>query len=155
MAEREHLIALKKGTPGYADDYAAWLAHQVALLQAKRYRELDLPNLIDEVESLGRSDFKAFVSAIEVVLVHMLKWDHQPDRRTRSWQSSIVEHRRRIAKELRDSPSYKARIDEAVADAYDTAAARASAETELPIGTFPEACPYDWKAITMREHALA
>ena len=113
MGERDHLIGLRGQSPGYAEDYAAWLAHQVALLQSGRFDALDIPNLVDEVESLGRSDFKALVRAIEIVLIHMLKWDHQPKRRTRSWELSIAEHRRRIARELSDSPSYHHRLAEA------------------------------------------
>ncbi len=155
MAERKHLIELRGTPPGYAEDYAAWLQHQVALLQAGRYAELDKANLIDEVESLGRSDFKGFVSSIEVVLLHMLKWGYQPERRTRSWQSSIVEHRRRIEQELVDSPSYKSRVEDAARRAYAVAVARAAAETELPLPTFPDACPYDWSAIMTREQPLA
>ena len=155
MAERDHLIALRAAAPGYEQDYAAWLDRQIGLLRERRFDELDLTNLLDEVESLGRSDFKSFVSAIEIVLLHMLKWDHQPQKRTRSWQGSILEHRRRIDRELKDSLSYRNRVDDAVARAYDAAQAKAVSETGLPLATFPEACPYDWAAITTREHPLA
>ncbi|WP_156679138.1 DUF29 domain-containing protein [Sphingomonas profundi] len=154
MAERDHLIALRSAAIGYEQDYAAWLDRQIALLRAGRFDELDMPNLLDEVESLGRSDFKGFVSAVEIVLLHMLKWDHQPTLRTRSWQGSILEHRRRIARELKDSPSYSARIDDAVERAYEAAQAAAVGQTGLPLATFPDTCPYDWEAITSRDHPL-
>jgi hypothetical protein len=154
MAEREHLAKLRRRGPGYEADYAAWLEHQVGLLKSDRWSEVDKDNLIDEVESLGRSDFKGFVSAFEIVIAHMLKWDHQPERRSRSWQGSILEHRRRIDDELEDSPSYSARIDEAIRRAYRTAVARALRETELPLEAFPSECPYDWDEIMNREHLL-
>lgn len=140
--------------PGYADDYAAWLQHQIDLMRAGRWAELDRDHLIDEVEDLGRSEFNAFVSAIEIVLVHMLKWDHQPERRSRSWIASIVEHRRRADQSLRDNPSYRAKIGVAIDRAFSVACARAAAEANLPLEQFPTENPYDWEAITTREHVL-
>jgi hypothetical protein len=155
MAERDpRLRAAAAASPAYEQDYAAWLAAQVGLLRDGCFDRLDWENLIDEVESLGRSDFKGFVSAIEVVLIHMLKWDHQPPKRSPSWQKSIVEHRRRIEAELEDSPSYAARIDDAVRRAYRTAPAVAARQTRLPLSQFPDHCPYDWQEITTRPHEL-
>ena len=154
MGEREHIGGLRRQSPGYAEDYAAWLGHQVDLMKAGRWAELDSAQLIDEVEDLGKSEFSAFVSAIEIVLVHMLKWEFQPERRTRSWAASIVEHRRRLSQALDDSPSFKARRDDAVARAYHVATARAAAETNLPLSVFPANNPFDWDAITSREYSL-
>lgn len=154
MAEREHIIAARRQVPGYAEDYAAWLQHQIDLMRAGRWSDLDTEHLIDEVEDLGRSEFNAFVSAVEIVLVHMLKWDFQPERRSNSWIGSIAEHRRRITQSLKDNPSYKSRRAAAVTRAYDVAVARAAAETNLPLDTFPPENSYDWEAITTREHVL-
>jgi hypothetical protein len=154
MAERKHIADLRHGSPSYEEDYAAWLDTQIALMRADRWADVDKANLLDEVESLGRSDFKSFVSAIRIVLIHMLKWDYQPERRTRSWQASIVVHRKHIEDELTDSPSYMARITEAMKRAYSTARAEASGETDLPMSTFPQECPYDWDTIMTREHPL-
>lgn len=154
MAERKHITELRRAAPGYEADYAAWLDHQLGLLRSDRWSEVDKDNLIDEVEDLGRSAFKGFVSSIEIVIAHMLKWDFQPERRSRSWQGSIVEHRRRIEDELEDSPSYSARIEEAIARAYRTAAPLAVRETGLPLQTFPSTCPYSWDDLMNREHEL-
>ncbi len=154
MAERDHLIGLRRSAPGYEQDYAGWLSHQVDLMKASRWSELDHANLIDEVESLGRSDFASFASAIEIVLVHMLKWDVQPAKRTPSWVASIEEHRRRIDQSLQDNPSYKPRIPEAVTRAWRTAPAKAAGEANLRLEDFPAENPYDWAAITTRPHQL-
>lgn len=124
------------------------------MLKADRWSEVDKDNLIDEVESLGRSDFKGFVSAIEIVVAHMLKWDFQPGKRSPGWIASIDEHRARIGQELGDSPSYKSRIEEATGRAYRPARAIASRQTNLPIRTFPDACPYEWSEILDRPHSL-
>lgn len=155
MAEREHLIGLARRGPGYAEDYAAWVDHQIALLRARRWSDLDLDHLIDEVADLGKSEFNGFVSAIEVVIVHMLKWDVQPERRLRGWIASIAEHRRRLAQALADNPSFKSRKDEALARAFNVAVARAAAETDLPLAAFPQTNPYDWSSLTTRDHVLA
>ena len=154
MAERDHLIGLRAGGPAYEQDYAAWLQHQTALMKAGRWADVDAEHLIDEVESLGRSDYAAFTSAVEIVLVHMLKWDAQPDKRSASWVASIVEHRRRIEQSLRDNPSYKSRLADAVERAFDTATAKAAGETNLPLTAFSDANPFDWEAITSRPHQL-
>ena len=150
MGERKHILEARRNSPSYEEDYAGWLEAQVVLMRADRWESVDKDNLLDEVASLGRSDFKGFVSAIEIVLLHMLKWDHQPERRSPSWAYSILEHRRRITQELTDSPSYKSRIQEAVERAYETAPAAAARETGLPLRTFPESCPYSWADITER-----
>jgi Domain of unknown function DUF29 len=154
MAERGHLAKLRRRGPEYAADYAAWLEHQVGLLKSDRWNEVDKDNLIDEVESLGRSDFKGFVSAFEIVIAHMLKWDHQPERRSNSWIGSIAEHRDRIRQELEDSPSYAARIDEALRRAYRPARARASGESDVPLKRLPAELPYGYDDIMNREHEL-
>ena len=105
---------------------------------------------------MGRSDFKALTSAVEIVLLHMLKWEYQPSGRSnRSWWLSIDEHRDRIGRELEDSASYRGRVAEAVVRAYPSARRGASAETGLPLRTFPEQCPYDWDAIVSRDHPHA
>jgi hypothetical protein len=154
MAEREHITELRRAAPGYEADYAAWLDHQVGLLKADRWSEVDKDNLIDEVEDLGRSAFRGFVSTIEIVIAHMLKWDLQPERRSRSWQASILEHRRRIETELEDSPSYSGRVEEGIARAYRTAVPRAMRETGLPLEAFPETCAYSFDDVMNREHEL-
>lgn len=153
MAETAQRIETRRA-PAYGEDYAAWVEHQLVLLRARRVEELDYENLIDEVGDLGSNVYDKIVSAVEIVLLHMLKWDFQPGRRSRSWQGSILEHRRRIEREMRRNPSFHSRIEEAVGDAYPAAQAAAVKETELPLRTFPETCPYDWTAITSREHPL-
>jgi hypothetical protein len=154
MAEREHLSELRRAAPGYEADYAAWLEHQIGLLKADRWSEVDKDNLIDEVESLGRSDFRSLVSAFEIVIAHMLKWDHQPERRSNSWIASIAEHRARIGQELEDSPSYATRVGEAMRRAWRPARARASTETDLPLRQLPTESPYTFEDVMNREHEL-
>ena len=154
MADRDPQIRSRRGYPAHDADYCAWITAQAALLQAGRYDELDIVNLVDEVESLARSDYAAFVSALEVVLVHMLKWDVQPERRSASWVASIVEHRRRAARSIRRNPSFKSRLGDAIEEAFETATAKAAGETNLALDAFPTHNPYDWDAITTRPYEL-
>lgn len=150
MAERDPQIGPGHNATAYEADYGAWVALQAELLRKGRFAELDLKHLIDEVESLGRSDFHHFESALKVVILHLLKWDVQTDHRTRSWASSIDAHRGQVLQELKESPSYKARIDEAIERAYGRAYLKAHKETKLPFRAFPETCPYSWDDIITR-----
>ena len=150
MADRDPQIGAGHNASAYEADYGAWVAAQAALLRAGRFDQLDLTNLIDEVESLGRSDFHKFESAIKIVLLHLLKWDIQTDHRSRSWADSIEGHRKRVVKELKDSPSYQSRTEEAVVEAYQRARLKAHEETKLPMRAFPESCPYSWDDIMAR-----
>ena len=154
MAELAQRIDARRDAPVYEQDWAAWAGHQAELLKQRRFDEIDVENLLDEVESLAARDFKAWVSAIRLVLMHMLKWDHQPTHRARSWIATIARERTEIEDDLETSPSYSRRTDEAVARAYRGARRGAAAETGLPPKAFPETCPYDWTAITTREHLL-
>jgi len=154
MGESSHILDARRQGVAYADDYAAWIEHQLVLLRERRVDEIDFENLIDEVGDLGSEIFDKYASAIEVVLLHMLKWDHQPTHRSRSWQLSIVEHRDRLIDVLRKNPSFKSRRGEAVSQAFRYGRVRAARETDLPLKHFPETCPYDWTAITTREHPL-
>ena len=144
----------RRNYPLYEADYGAWIEAQAGLLRERRFDDLDFENLLDEVESLGRSNFNGFVSAIRIVIVHMLKWDAQVDFRTRSWALSIEEHRRRVRQELEDSPSYKARLNTAIERAYKRARFDAAFETKLPFDSYPTDCPFTFEEIMTREHHL-
>lgn len=153
MADTAQRIESRRA-PGYDEDWSAWMWRHADLLKQGRFGELDLPNLIDEVESLAKRDYRAWASAIRIVLLHMLKWDYQPSRRSESWLRSIVDRQPVILDTLADSPSYGPRLQETVAKAYTAARRQAWQETRLPPDTFPETCPYDWAAITERAFEL-
>lgn len=134
----------------YEADLYGWVEDQVALLQAGEVGSIDASHITLELDELGKSEFNKLVSALCVVLHHLLKWDHQSDRRSRSWVNSVQIQRRRIAREINDSPSLKPRILEAIELSYFDAVRKASNETGLPTEEFPESCPYSWDDITSR-----
>src|SRR3954471_14842483 len=98
----------------YADDVYGWVEDQIALLKAGRLSEIDADNIADELSDVGNEQYEKLESAIRVVLLHLLKWDHQPERRSRSWVGSIIEQRRRVARILKKNPSLKSHIAEAI-----------------------------------------
>lgn len=126
----------------YEDDLNLWLLEQVELLKQKRINEVDLPNLIEELEDMGRSHRKALRSSYRLVISHLLKWQFQPERRSSSWEITIVRERQNIADEEQLSPSLKAEGDNSITHAYPTAVREAAIETGLPRQTFPAECPW-------------
>lgn len=138
----------------YSDDFYTWTQEQGARLRAGNLDGLDLENLAEEIESLGKSQFASLVSALRIVLLHMLKFDHQPERSSRSWAISIATHREQTVEELDESPGLKSRLDEAVTKAYRRARLEASGETGLSLTVFPESCPYSLDEIMNRPFAI-
>jgi hypothetical protein len=138
----------------YDRDFYSWLLEQARHLRAARWHALDRENLAEEIEALGREQFNRLESALRVLMLHMLKWDHQPDRRSRSWWASISEQRLRLDDVLADNPGLRPRIDEAIARAYRRARLRAIKETDLEPERFPETCPYSWDDIVTRDFSL-
>lgn len=126
----------------YETDFIEWIDQAVALLKQSNFSELDLENLIEEVESLGRSEKNALRSNLRVLLMHLLKWQYQPSKRSGSWRGSIREHRIRIQEAHSDSPSLKNFYTESVAASYQKARQLAADETGLDISIFPQECPY-------------
>lgn len=126
----------------YEADYLKWIETTAQKLRVRDYSNIDWENLIEEIEDMGRSECRSLESNLVVVLTHLLKWQYQPDFRSGSWKGSIVEHRRRIRKAFKESPSLKPYLQEVFAECYLDAVELASAETELPIETFPGECPY-------------
>jgi hypothetical protein len=99
---------------------------------------------------LGREQFNKLESAFRVLIMHMLKWDHQPERRSRSWAGAIKEQRIVLRNVIADNPGLRPRIGEAIARAYEQACVGAANETGLADSTFPETCPYSFDDITSR-----
>ena len=139
------------GAALYERDYAAWLDEQAALLRAGRTDALDLANLAEEIADMGIGQRDAVESNLIVVLKHLLKYQFQPARRSRSWLSSLDEHRRRLNKAFVRSPvlARHARIE--LAECYRHARRQAAHETALSAATFPEACPYSLEMILDEE----
>jgi len=141
---------MDKQTAGYDSDFYSWSQEQGRLVREGRWSEIDRDNVADEIESLGREQFNKLESAIRVILIHMLKWDHQPSRQSRSWAISIATHRVHLEDVLEDNPGLKPRIPEAIGRAYRIARLEAANETGLKKSAFSDGCPYSFDDITSR-----
>ena len=115
-----------------------------------RFDALDRDNLAEEIEAAGAEQFNKLVSALRVLMLHMLKWDHQTALRSRSWVLSIEEQRLEIADVLADNPGLRPRAAEAIVRAYRWARLEAAKETGLDETVFPPACPYSFDDIVSR-----
>ena len=135
----------------YERDFYSWLIEQAQLLRESRFDALDRENLVEEIESLGREQFNKLESALRVLLTHVLKWDHQPERRSRSWVLSIEAQQIGIENVLTDNPGLKPRIPEAIARGYRSARIEAARETGLEKSAFPETCPYSFDELMSRD----
>jgi hypothetical protein len=135
-------ILINSATTLYESDYLEWLSHALKQLRNQQYEQVDWENLIEEIETMGRSEKNALESNVIIILLHLLKWQHQPQKRSGSWERSIIEHRRRVRKALKDSPSLKSYLVSILEESYHEAVKQAKAETQLPLATFPNACPY-------------
>lgn len=137
----------------YEKDFYLWLETIAQLLRSAATEEisnsylqkLDYEHLIEEIEAMGRSEKNALESNLIVVLMHLLKYQYQPEKRSKSWLSSIFEHRRRLIKSLQSSPSLKRYYQEVFNECYEYAVKQASIETGLPLEDFPKSSPFTTK----------
>lgn len=126
----------------YESDIVAWANEQARLLRAGRFDLLDREHLAEEIEDVGRSEQRELASRMAVLLAHLLKWRYQPERRGSSWQRTIKERRRGISYRLDETPSLKAKLNEAKwwDSVWADAVSQAVQETDLEY--FPEICPW-------------
>ena len=135
-------------TATYETDFYLWTQQQADLLRQGALSALDIENLIEEIESMGKRDRRAIGSYLRNVMMHLLKWQYQPQRRGTSWQSSINRGRDEIEVLLNESPSLNPQLSTLITDEYRRARKEASIETHLPLTTFPEQCPFTLEQIT-------
>jgi hypothetical protein len=120
----------------YDTDFNLWVEETANLLKEGKWEYLDLENLIEEIEAMGRSDKKALKSNLEKLLLHLLKWKYQPSKRSHSWQYSITEQCLRLLEVFEDSPSLKVYFEEVFDQCYQNACLLAARETGLDKKTF-------------------
>jgi len=129
----------------YETDFYGWLQHQADMLRAGNFASLDRDNLIEEIDSMGKSHQRALESRLEILLMHLLKWQFQPKLAGPSWRATIRVQRDRIDKLLRENPSLKNRLPGAFAEAYRFASGMAETETGIDQSTFPVHCPWTFE----------
>ena len=126
----------------YEQDFYSWTQEQAELLRNGQFNNLDIANLIEEIETMGRSEKRELESRLTILLLHLLKWKYQEVRRGRSWQLSIDEQRIQFEETLNENPGLKPQLDEIVKKAYRLAVIKAARETKISKAVFPESCPW-------------
>jgi hypothetical protein len=127
----------------YETDFYAWTVEQSKLLKEGDFKHLDLVNLVEEIESLGKQQHQELRNRLGVLIGHLLKWDYQPEKRSKSWRVTIREQRREILQLLKENPSLRTYLEEAMTQAHEAGLDLVVKETPLDYGDLPEHCPYN------------
>lgn len=126
----------------YETDFLAWINQTVQNLENRQLNQIDYDNLIEELKSMGRSEKHAVFSSLKVVLMHLLKYAYQPQMRSNSWRYTIIEHRNRLKRKFKDSPSLKRYTEQIFTECYEDARLEAATETGLGLEVFPINSPF-------------
>jgi hypothetical protein len=144
-------LELTRNSADYEEDFYAWTVEQAHLLRSGDLSAIDIENIAEEIESMGRSDRRAIESRLTVLLAHLLKWQAQTDMRSASRSGTIREQRRQIQRLLRESPSLRPFVAEALSETYGDAREDAIEETGLAEGEFPAECPFTVEQVLSRD----
>lgn len=126
----------------YDCDFYAWTQEQAALLRSGQWDQLDIPNLVEEIETLGRQERRELVNRLGILVGHLLKWQFQPQQRSKSRIATIIEQRQEIQELIADNPSLKSYLVEAIEKAYQKSVLLVVKETPLSLDHLPAQCPY-------------
>ncbi|WP_036485778.1 DUF29 domain-containing protein [Myxosarcina sp. GI1] len=131
----------------YDRDFCLWIEQTATKIRGRDVNNIDWENLLEEIEGMGKSEKNALESNLTILLMHLLKWKYQPDKRFNSWAFTITEHKIRIKRAFKHSPSLKRYFEEVFAEFYADARKLASRETGLAMDTFPVQCPFTYEEV--------
>jgi len=129
----------------YETDFYGWIQNQADSLRVRSLSSLDYDNLIEEIESMGKSLQRELTSRFEVLFAHLLKWQFQPKFKGTSWELTIDEQREKIVDLLSDNPSLKSKLNDSIARGYKYAKRTAMKETGIDQSNFPDLCPWTFQ----------
>ena len=133
---------LEQASNLYERDFLAWIDEQGQALKARQVAALDWDNLVEEIESMGRSQRNELKSRLRMLLMHLIKWHWQPEKRSTSWQLTIKEQRLSLRDLFEMSPSLRPSLPVLLPKAWQDASSSAALETGLKESIFPEVCPW-------------
>ncbi len=146
-------ISQKKASDGiYEQDYYLWLETTAEKLKQGDFSAIEMNYLIEEIESMGRKEKSSVSGNLQVLLMHLLKYKYQPEKRSNSWRFTIYEHRDRLSELFEESPSLKPYYQEIMNKCYRKARKKAAIETGIDIGLFPIALPFSLEEILDTEY---
>lgn len=126
----------------YDHDFYGWLNENVKLIRNHQLQKIDIEHIAEELEAMAKSEKRELLNRLCVLLMHLIKWQYQVPKRTRSWRNTILTQRMDILELLEDSPSLKIQLEEKMQSAYEKAKIKAEDETGIDQQQFPEQCPY-------------
>jgi hypothetical protein len=94
----------------HKSDFYAWTQEQAHLLKTGQLYQIDRHNIAEELQDMGRSEKRQLESRLEILIVHLLKWQFQPSLRSRSWQLTIKEQRLRLELLMQENPSLRSHL---------------------------------------------
>jgi len=136
---------MKQNQSAYEKDFYAWTIDSAYLLRSGQLQKIDVEHIAEEIESMGKSQKRELVHRLAILIAHLLKWQYQPVRRSRSWELTIKEQRIELSELLEDSPSLKNELERQLTHSYEKALLFAEKETGLAQDTFAATCPFDLK----------
>jgi hypothetical protein len=140
-------------TASYEQDFGLWAEQMADLLASGRFAELDIEHLVEEVRDLSKRERDRLLSSLRLILHHLLKWDYQPEKRSRSCHNTIGRERNNVSLYLEDSPSLSQYLNEDFLNKmYRVARSDAMRETGLE---FPSTCPYGIEDVLNRSILLS
>ena len=127
----------------YETDFVRWTEHNAELLRSGASADADLAHIAEEIEDLGKNWHRALESRLMQILLRLLKLRYQPEYPgVRGWRASVLVQRIEIERLLKTAPSLRPQIGGVLDEAYADAVYLASAETALPVTSFPASCPW-------------
>ena len=135
----------------YEQDFYAWLMKNAALIRQKRFVEIDAENVAEELECMGRSEKRELLSRLAVLLVHLLKWQFQPVKRSKSWRNTLFTQREDLDELFEESPSLRYEFSQKIEKVYKKAKFAAEDETGIDSAQFPPECPFSFEQILEKD----
>jgi hypothetical protein len=143
----EVLKMAAKNRQEYEKDFYAWALHNAKLLRAGRLSEIDIENIAEEIESMGKRERRELINRFAILIAHLLNWEYQPARRSKSWECTIKEQRFELIDLLEESPSLKHEIEDQLSHAYKKALLIAEKETGFELKNVPKNCPFSLRQV--------
>jgi len=131
----------------YESDFYGWTLQQAEALRSRNMSELDFENLLEEMEAMGRSEKRGLKNRLVILLIHILKWQYQPERQGNSWKLTIRNQREEVLELLEENPSLKPRIDSVLESAWKKALRETEKETKMDRSSFPAQCPWSFDEV--------
>ena len=126
----------------YDKDFYEWTVRNAELLRSGRAGEADLAHIAEEIEDMGKRERRELLHRLSILIAHLLKWQVQADRRSRSWELTVRLQRKDLEKLVAENPSLRPYLSESLPEAYEHAVVEAMTETGHPESDFPSTFPF-------------